>query len=238
MILCFSGTGNTMHVARAACDLLGDKIVRVGFDDLPSEVKEPLGIMFPVHFYGVPTVMLDALKSIDASASPYVYIITTCGGDAGSAANIAEKALGRQADAMFNIIMPDNFVMLYDPPKDCIEMLAKADEDIQMALGAIADKKSNRQSASVWYCALAKMLKPAYRYYACKTKRFYLKGDCTGCGKCAKSCPAHAIIMRDGRPAWVKPYCTGCFACINLCPNSIIQRGRSTELRGRYKYPE
>lgn len=238
MILCFSGTGNTMHVARAACDLLGDKIVRVGFDDLPSEVKEPLGILFPVHFYSVPLLMLDALKSIDASASPYVYIITTCGGDAGSAANIAEKALGRQADAVYNITMPDNFIVLYDPPKDCTEVLAKADEDIQTALSAIADKKSNRQNASVWYSTLAKVLKPAYRYYACKTKRFYLKGDCIGCGKCVKACLAHAIIMRDGKPVWVKPYCTGCFACINLCPNNIIQRGRSTELRGRYKYPE
>lgn len=240
MILCFSGTGNTLHVARAAADILNDKIIRLGFDDIPQTVNEPLGIMFPVYFYTAPDVMLDALRGIDASDSPYVYIITTCGGDAGNAAYAAQKALGRNADAVFNIIMPDNCILFYDIPDDdgIKRILSFADKQINDALCDVQAKVTTQQDSSLWYNFLSKALKPAYGFFACKTKRFYLKGDCTGCGICASVCPSHAIIMRSGRPAWVKPSCAGCLACINICPNKIIQRGRSTELRGRYHHPE
>lgn len=238
MILCFSGTGNTLYVARRAREAFGDNIVRVGFDELPSTVAEPLGIMFPVYFYGVPRLMREALESIDASASPYVYAVTTCGGDAGIAARVAEKALGRHIDAAFSIVMPDNYILLYDPPEDADGILRKAETEIQRMLSDVSERKSEPPCASSWYSLLETALRPAYGYFACRTKPFYVKGECTSCGRCAAVCPSHAIIMRGGKPAWVKPHCTGCLACINLCPNAVIQHGRATELRKRYYHPE
>jgi ferredoxin len=46
--------------------------------------------------------------------------------------------------------------------------------------------------------------------------------SCTGCGLCAKICPAAAIGMRAGRPSW-NLKCTACNRCINACPSRSIQ---------------
>ncbi len=41
---------------------------------------------------------------------------------------------------------------------------------------------------------------------------------CTGCGRCAAVCPAHAIRMRRGRPAIDRRACIRCFCCQEFCP--------------------
>jgi NAD-dependent dihydropyrimidine dehydrogenase PreA subunit len=51
----------------------------------------------------------------------------------------------------------------------------------------------------------------------------YIADDsCTSCGLCARTCPAAAIVMKDGRPGWTSR-CSECNRCINLCPSSSIQ---------------
>ena len=42
--------------------------------------------------------------------------------------------------------------------------------------------------------------------------------DCTGCGACAARCPAHAIVLRDGRPGIDRRACIRCFCCQEFCP--------------------
>lgn len=53
-------------------------------------------------------------------------------------------------------------------------------------------------------------------------KLFAADASCTGCGLCARTCPAHAITMEYNRPAWDQS-CTACNRCINLCPTRSIQ---------------
>ena len=75
-------------------------------------------------------------------------------------------------------------------------------------------------------------------YHACmSTKAFYADEKCIGCGKCASICPAGAIEMVDGHPAWTKSKCLKCCGCINRCPVSAIQYGKKTASRGRYVNP-
>ena len=75
-------------------------------------------------------------------------------------------------------------------------------------------------------------------YHVCmSTKSFFADEKCIGCGKCASICPAGAIEMVDGRPAWTKSKCLKCCGCINRCPVSAIQYGKKTASRGRYVNP-
>jgi uncharacterized protein (DUF362 family)/Pyruvate/2-oxoacid:ferredoxin oxidoreductase delta subunit len=56
---------------------------------------------------------------------------------------------------------------------------------------------------------------------------------CTGCGKCAKSCPGQAITV--GKPSHVNlKKCVGCMCCSEVCPEGAItpQRGRVARLIG------
>ncbi len=45
---------------------------------------------------------------------------------------------------------------------------------------------------------------------------------CIGCGKCAESCPAHIITIRNKRAKFKKRGCIACFCCQEMCPMKAI----------------
>lgn len=47
--------------------------------------------------------------------------------------------------------------------------------------------------------------------------------DCVGCGKCAETCPAHVIEIKE-RKARISPRgCIHCFCCHEMCPERAVQ---------------
>ena len=47
---------------------------------------------------------------------------------------------------------------------------------------------------------------------------------CSGCGVCVEHCPAQAVELVAGRPAFVRPAdCTYCGDCEELCPEAAIR---------------
>ena len=59
--------------------------------------------------------------------------------------------------------------------------------------------------------------------------------DCTGCGKCARDCPASAIAIRGGRAKIRRSACIRCFCCQEFCPTGAmkVQRSLAAKLTGR-----
>lgn len=45
---------------------------------------------------------------------------------------------------------------------------------------------------------------------------------CVGCGKCAESCPAHIIAIRNKKAHFKKKGCISCFCCQEMCPMKAI----------------
>ena len=45
---------------------------------------------------------------------------------------------------------------------------------------------------------------------------------CVGCGKCAESCPAHIIKLREKKAHFQKKGCISCFCCQEMCPMKAI----------------
>ncbi len=45
---------------------------------------------------------------------------------------------------------------------------------------------------------------------------------CVGCGKCAESCPAHIIDIRDKKAHFKRKGCISCFCCQEMCPMKAI----------------
>ncbi len=52
-------------------------------------------------------------------------------------------------------------------------------------------------------------------------------GDCTGCGHCAKGCPADAIVIKRGRAHIIRKKCVRCFCCQEFCPVGAMKVKRS-----------
>jgi uncharacterized protein (DUF362 family)/NAD-dependent dihydropyrimidine dehydrogenase PreA subunit len=59
--------------------------------------------------------------------------------------------------------------------------------------------------------------------------------DCTGCGKCARDCPARAIEIRDGRAHINRKTCIRCFCCQEFCPTGAmrVHRALAARITGR-----
>jgi len=45
---------------------------------------------------------------------------------------------------------------------------------------------------------------------------------CVGCGKCAESCPAHIITIKNKKAKFKKKGCISCFCCQEMCPMKAI----------------
>lgn len=56
-------------------------------------------------------------------------------------------------------------------------------------------------------------------------------GRCTGCGQCARICPARAITLRSGKPVINRSACIRCFCCQEFCPQGAMRIARPLPAR-------
>ncbi|MBR2183366.1 MAG: 4Fe-4S binding protein [Acidaminococcaceae bacterium] len=72
-------------------------------------------------------------------------------------------------------------------------------------------------------------------------KRFTVSVDrehCTGCGICARICPAHNITVQNQK-AVVGDRCAHCMACVHGCPHGgMLVNGHAIKKENRYCHPE
>ena len=50
---------------------------------------------------------------------------------------------------------------------------------------------------------------------------------CIGCGKCAESCPAHTIVIENGKANIIRKDCIKCYCCHEMCPVHAIKVKRN-----------
>jgi len=250
MIFYFSGTGNSLYVAQKLHEASGGELIdmagALSEKCFKYKVKdgEKIGIIFPVYFLGLPTVVsefIDNLK-IESSAKSFVYTVITCGGSLGNADKMLAKRLKQrniQLNNAFSIEMPGNYVIMYDVPnrEEQDLTLQSAEKQIEKIVGLLeVNKKGNFVSNRGYFASLTPLAYKIYGIYR-KTKKFYATDACTTCGLCEEICPSRTIQISSGRPKWINEKCSHCSACINRCPTEAIQYGNATKKRGRYVNP-
>lgn len=253
MIFYFSGTGNSLYVAKSIALSQNDTVVSVAecFKnkqfDFALSVGEPVGFVFPVYFYGVPIIVSDFINKLKINnyhPGTYTFSICTCGGSAGNAMNRFKGILKKNAfhlDSGFTVVMPDNYILLFDllpPEKKREEILKSAEPQIYRANKHITDRLKNRYilKKGAFPRFMTFVNYPVY-YYGRNTKSFHATTDCIGCGLCEKVCPCCMIHLVNNVPVWDEGKCTQCLACLHRCPSKAIQYGKKTQKRGRYINP-
>jgi len=58
-----------------------------------------------------------------------------------------------------------------------------------------------------------------------------LEEGCTGCGSCARLCPAHAIAIKNKKAVIDRRKCVRCFCCQEFCPSGAMRVQRSPAAR-------
>lgn len=242
MIFYFSGTGNSLYIAKKLAKETGDTIVDMAVDqneahEFHLKENEPVAFIFPVYCYTLNDVVMDYVKNLKITGNGYTYAIVTCGGSIGGTGGLLKSELQKRGiilNQVYPLVMPDNAVFYYNvvDQNRAKEILTETDQKFVSILERIQKHEAGKNSLGV----MGKALRPLYHLMS-STKRFSVTDACIHCGKCEKNCPEQAINMKDGLPVWEKSHCVMCSACINRCPVEAIQYGKGTNKRNRYQNP-
>ncbi len=244
MILYFSGTGNSYQAAsilrspgEAVYDM-ADCLWR-GQTELILPAGERLGIVCPTYYAGLPSVVREFLGRLTLDRTPeYCYGVLTCAGSAYGAAFMLEedlRARGIRLHAAFSVKMPENYVLLFRIPEDeeRDRLLADAEARLRRIKVYTACHRSMGLPVSALDRMITRVTYPLYEHGR-HTKRFYTDDQCIGCATCVNRCPAHAMVMENGRPKWVADRCIHCMSCVRC---GAVQYGKSTVGKKRYTNP-
>lgn len=249
VIYYFTGTGNSLAVAKKICQSLGScELIPVasftGIMGAITPAADRVGIVCPVYFLGLPTIVARFAAQLDLSRSGYSFAVVTLGGSGGSSAlrqldGILKSRPGRGLDAGFMVRMPGNYILMYGSPagEKRTKLLAIADERVAEVIQQIDKGIVQKLPYSVFAQVFHALMYPRFTRTVHETdKKFSATEACTSCGTCADVCPADNIDLVDGKPKW-KHHCELCCACIHLCPAKAIVADRNTAQREHYRNP-
>ena len=246
MIFYFTATGNSKFIAERIAHITGEQIIDIAqcvhnarfiFD---NDKDEPIGVVTPVYFRGIPMIVAEFLRKLNAHLNPdtYTYVVLSCGGGASGAERYITPLF--KAKAVYDVALLTNYVPLYQMGDRAYveQRLDNAEQQIDNIIKLI----QARESGTFKHCAghfprlTSSLVYPLYKYGR-KTNKFTVNKDCTSCATCVKGCPRQIIKLENGKPTWTAPRCETCFACLHRCPAAAINYGKKTAAHGRYVNP-
>jgi ferredoxin/flavodoxin len=241
----FSGTGNTARAMAIVAEELtaaGHRVDSREFNAPQTEdsaCPDLVVLGFPVLGFSAPApfaAFVRRLRSLPGTPAVIFAVggATVAGGNvvpgySGSARDRIARLLRRQGCTVvgsYDVSYPENWTQMSNPPDPQAigDILARFDPAVRAAARDIVTGTPRVQRHRLPARALCAVVAVLYRTLGRRflAKLFAADGACTGCGQCARACPAGAIRILHDRPAWSLA-CAGCNRCINLCPRASIQ---------------
>jgi ferredoxin len=245
----FTGTGNSLHVARTVAEQLGDSkvinILRQKGKGMLVDQSDTVGIVFPVFYLNMPVIVQAFVKKLKLDPNAYIFGIATCGGRAGNSLQMLNKLLqanGAHLSAGFTLKMVDNAYVGMDlvTPLEERDQVQKVSEDgIKKILEALKNRETSGQKFN--YSIASGLMGGMSSAFAADIyrlpRRFHVTEKCTGCGICAKICPVGNVKQVDKKVTWGNN-CTHCLACFHWCPQGAIEIGKKSADIARYHHPD
>lgn len=259
VIFYFTGTGNSLAVARKLAELINDTeiipLLRKNAEACIDSDTERVGLVYPIYMNAVPRIVAQFIKRLKPLPDCFYFGVATHGGRPGmSGLNLEKHLVGQKIglDAYYEIDMINNTPkgvapkkwMTLDWEKDITpekvgEKLEQADKTIRDIAQSILwrERKAPVAPASRFNLMMMKLLWGISEKSRSRLD-FILDDACIGCGLCERVCTTNRIRMKEGKPQWITDECNYCYACFNYCPVQAIAVKHYTKKLGRYHHPE
>lgn len=224
MIFYFTGTGNSLYVAKK----LDENTISI-----PQIIKEEplefsadsIGIVCPVYGHEIPGMVKDFIRRASFKTD-YLFVVLTYGAHHGGAAEIVDQFIrdaDKKASFITTIEMVDNFLPAFDMSEQMAED-KQVEKHLEEIRSAIQSKKQGVQKTSLAERTIHKMYTQMVKN-APETvwAAFRVTDECVGCGICTRVCPAGCIHLENQYAVHDPEGCQACYACIHACPKMAIQ---------------
>lgn len=252
MIFYFTGTGNSLYVAKRIAAYNYDTVVNISSVvnsayhsyEYTLRDNEPIGFVFPTYAWNAPSIVFEFIKHLKFTnyQDNYIFAVTTMGENTGDIKKYIGNALsnvGLELNSAFSIVMPNNYVIMGDvyTQEKAEHILFEAEPIIDHICDVVARREDGvfEVKKAPLSGLLTGVVNPLFSKFGTTTESFYANDNCIGCGLCEQVCNSQTIKV-NGKPSW-GGHCTQCLACFHLCPTMAIQYGNKTENKGRYRNP-
>ncbi|NTW05248.1 MAG: 4Fe-4S ferredoxin [Peptococcaceae bacterium] len=246
IIFYYTGTGNSLWIARTLAEKIGNTELKsiMEWDNKTTIYPPVVGIIFPVHIWGIPHRVLKFINELGIKSPEYIFAVAN---NAGQVSNtlVQMKKVMRGKDIKlsggWSVVMPSNYIPWGGP--GTADQQNSRFQQAEKTLSNIAEKVTNRvimpvEKGPIWQRLLfTGLYKLAFPYVAKMDNRFWVTEDCNHCNICIKICPSKNIKLEDNQLLWSNN-CEQCLSCIQWCPKEAIQYGKRTIAYHRYHHPQ
>ena len=248
MILFFSGTGNSRHIAASLSSIIGDGIPADMGDmmkrgETPEfQSESPYVFVVPTYGWRIPRVVDEFIRKCKFRGSDKAYFILTCGDSIGNAGKYAQRLcadMGMEFKGCAGLKMPENYVAMFAVPDEetSERLIAAADRSLKATASKIAAGEKLPDKYSAMGAVESSVVNGLFYKFIVKARGFRVGEECIVCGLCQDVCPLNNVRLVDGKPGWGNS-CTHCMACICRCPKEAIEYKNISVGKRRYYLDE
>lgn len=253
MIFYFSGTGNSLYVAKEIAKVQNEELISIskevnykeGIYEYNLKEDEKIIFVYPIYAWAPPKKVIEFIGGLKLNnyKANYISTVATCGENIGNTMKLLKKVLEVKElvlNSGFSIVMPNNYMIQGDVESEegIKRKMGNALESLNEINNTISNKERDIFNVIEGHVPFitTSIVNPLFNKYMINSKKFTVTDDCISCGLCEKVCNNKCIKV-DKLPKWESD-CSFCLACINYCPKGAIQYGNSTKNKGKYRNPK
>lgn len=247
MIYTFTGTGNSLWIARELGKQLGEKvtdIMSVKNESIVNCTDPRIGFVFPTYMMDLPWIVKEFMLRLHIAPDSYTFVVMTSSqGKSGKAFRSLDQALRRSKatlSAAFDVQMPGNCIpsseeeyqKRLETAPQCVKQIA---EKISAGMTNFTSDGSRMRTDYVERSFF-------YGEHSLKAmgwmKKFLITDKCNGCGICESVCPTENISIENGK-AVHGHNCAACYRCLHWCPeHAALLKVPKLKHRSQYTHPQ